>query len=76
MRLQFITCCKKTWLVGVDGKNISNATMSGGQVEGTPFLAVGNDELRKAPPIPKTCPCPICGKQVKVESSEESEALK
>ena len=45
--LLFTTCksCGKSYLVGVNGKDIREKKFSGGRHEGVPFIAFGQDEI-------------------------------
>jgi hypothetical protein len=63
--LYFTNCkkCNTMYLVGVDGKDIRGSTTSGGNMH----LAIGNDEIEKAPKVPKSCPCKKCGMICKVQ---------
>lgn len=65
-KLHMISHCGKDWLVGIDGKDITGSATSGGYVKGTPYMAIGNDEIAKAPPIQDMMPCKVCGKPVRV----------
>lgn len=51
------------YLVGINGKNITNAKTSGGKN----FFAIGDDEIDNSPKIPKKMPCKNCGKICEVE---------
>lgn len=69
MKLQFTHCnkCKKDYLVGIDGKNITKSKTSGGKNH----LAIGNDQIDKAPKMEKFVNCPSCGNKCKVENAKE-----
>lgn len=73
--LQMIKCekCKTEILVGIDGKDIRKTKTSGGKtiIEGqkVPFMAIGNEELDKAPKLPDEVSCPTCGTVCKVKKS-------
>ncbi len=68
--LHFISHCDSTLLVGIDGKDIRESETSGGKLDDTPYMAIGNDEIEKAPDLPEQVKCPKCGKLVDVKISE------
>lgn len=45
--IETISCkkCNKSYLVGVEGRDIRNAQKSTGDFQNTPFMAIGNDEI-------------------------------
>jgi len=69
VKLHFIKHCGTTWLVGINGKDI-RGWGSGGELDGTPYLAFGNDEIEKAVMLPEESECPTCGELTKIETSE------
>ena len=69
MKLQFIHCkkCKKEYLVGINEKDLTKSKTSGGKNH----LAIGNDQIDKAPKIEKFVNCKNCGNKCRVENAEE-----
>lgn len=65
MKLHITQCneCKTKFLVGIDGKDIRKAKVSGSSEGTMPFFAISNDELEKAPKIDcnTKIPCRNCG---------------
>lgn len=72
MKLHFIHCnkCKADYLVGIDNKNIVQSKTSGGKLGKTPYMAIGNDEIEKAPRLEDNdeINCSKCGTCCKVET--------
>jgi len=66
MELQFTHCekCNKDYLVGIDKKYIKNSTTSGGKNH----LAIGDDEIEKAPYVPMKVPCKNCGELCNIDT--------
>lgn len=66
--LHFTHCkkCKKDYLVGIDGKDITKSKTSGGKMH----LAIGNDEIKEAPIIQIKVPCGNCGELCEIEESK------
>ncbi len=71
MELQFTHCkkCGKDYLVGMDKKDIRNSKTSGG----VNHLAIGNDEIEKAPYVPMKVPCKNCGELCDVDTAKSEE---
>lgn len=69
---QFIKCsdCEKTFLVGINGKDIRNAGSSGRDEEFGPYRAFGQGEIEAAPKLADELPCPECGKMCTVDWSD------
>ncbi len=63
--LYFTHCkkCKKDYLVGIDGRDITKSKTSGGEMH----LAIGNDEIDKAPKLPLYTDCKNCGETCKID---------
>ena len=69
--LQFTSCeCGKMYLVGINRKDIRNSPRSGGDYEGTPYIALDNPTIEKSPKLPEKVECKNCGKICEVKSSE------
>lgn len=72
-KLQIIHCkkCNADYLVGIDRKDIRKSKTSGGDFEGTPFMAIGKGEIDKAPEIKvslnKEIACQKCGELCEIE---------
>jgi hypothetical protein len=66
-KLQTITHCNCSWVVGFNGKDFGVMKKSGGNIDGTPWIAISNEELDKSPLVKDVYPCPKCGKMVKVK---------
>lgn len=64
-KLAFTNCkkCKKIYLIGINGKDITQSQTSGGKT----YFAIGNDEIEKAPKIKKKMPCKNCGEICEVK---------
>lgn len=71
MELQFTHCkkCNKDYLVGINHKDITNSNTSGGENH----LAISNDEIEKAPDVPKEIPCKNCGELCDVDTTNGEE---
>jgi len=69
--LQFTHCnkCKKDYLVGINGKDITKAETSGGKMCGECFMAISNDEVDNMPKLPKEVKCKNCGEICKVTAA-------
>jgi hypothetical protein len=69
--LLFTTCksCGKSYLVGVNGKDVREKKFSGGRTGGVPFIAFGQDEIDRIEGginEGDEIRCPGCGEMVKV----------
>ncbi len=53
--------CGKQYIVGINGKDIRTSETSGGKIGDIPFMAIGNDEIEKAKPLPVLVDCKNCG---------------
>jgi hypothetical protein len=75
LSLEFTHCedCEKTWLVGLNGKDIRKEPRISGEVFGTGYIALDNPTLEIAKPVPEEARCPECDKVLKVESSTGDE---
>jgi len=73
MTLHYISHCGSERVVGIDGKDIRKAATSGGEFDGVPFMAIGNDEIEKAPDLPEKVKCHVCGELVDVKMSKKAE---
>ncbi len=71
--LNFINHCGKSWLVGINGKDITSAKTGGGKYDDISFMSIGNDEIDKCPDLKDRYPCKICGKLVEVKTSKPVE---
>lgn len=69
-KLQFISHCGKSWIVGINGKNISDCKTSGGSFGEVPYMAIANDQIEAAPEIPKELHCRVCGVLVEVQDAK------
>ena len=74
--LLLTTCkfCGKSYLVGVNGKDVRKKKFSGGKCEGVPFIAFGQDEIDRIEggvSEGDEIPCPGCGKTVKVVGPDD-----
>lgn len=72
MKLHIISHCGKDWMIGINGKDITSSQTSGGRMGDVPYLAIGNDEIEKAPDIPQKSPCRKCGEMVDVKALVEA----
>lgn len=76
--LQIIHCkkCNADYLMGIDRKDIGKSKTSGGDFQGTPFMAIGNDEMDKAPEIKSTLDneikCRQCGELCKIKECKST----
>jgi hypothetical protein len=66
-KLHIMSHCGKDWLVGIDGRDITDAKTSGGMFAGTPFMAIGNEILINAPKVKSPMPCKVCGHPVELK---------
>ena len=68
-KLNIIQCevCKNSRLVGINGKDIRKSRKSGGKVDDIPYIGISNEEIEKAPALPKEISCPVCSAICKVK---------
>jgi hypothetical protein len=65
--LETITCCKSTYLVGIDGRSLDRME-TGCALKGA--IAVGSDDLARAARVAQRAPCPRCGRLAVVHTSQ------
>lgn len=75
IELNCITCksCGESYLVGIGGKSIKDKG-SGGNLDGTPYMSIGSNELKDEPITLKegdTYLCPNCGAECIIENAKE-----
>lgn len=70
MTLEYITHCGKSWMVGLNGKNITNEPAAcSGKLGNTPYVGFGGEQIAAALPVAKLAPCHLCGELVEVKSA-------
>ena len=73
MPLNYTTCknCKKSYLVGLNGKDIRERKKAGGFTAKEAVVAIGNEELKTCKEIPEDVECPNCKTICVVKNSKE-----
>jgi hypothetical protein len=72
MTIETITCCKSTYLVGIDGRSLDRME-TGCELRGA--IAVGSDDLARAPRVAQRAPCPRCGRLAVVQTSHPTRSF-